>query len=90
MNMNTNIKLDTIIRTVCLVLALVNQGLMIAGHSILPVTDEQVAELLTLGFTIVTSLWAWWKNNSFTKAAIKADNVKDAIKSGKIVDVSVE
>lgn len=87
MNMNTNIKLETIIRTVCLVLALINQALTMAGHSILPVTDEQVAEFLSLVFTIVTSLWAWWKNNSFTKAAIEADNVKDAIKSGKTVEV---
>ena len=87
MNMNTNVKLDTIIRTVCLVLALINQGLTMAGHSILPVTDEQVAEFLSLVFTIVASLWAWWKNNSFTKAAIQADDVKDAIKSGKTVEV---
>lgn len=85
--MNTNIKLDTIIRTVCLVLALVNQALTMAGHNVLPVSDDQVAELLSLIFTIGASLWAWWKNNSFTKAAIQADDVKDAIKSGKTVTV---
>ena len=87
MNMNTSIKLETIIRTVCLVVALINQALTIAGHSILPVTDEQVAEVLTLGFTIVTSLWAWWENNSFTKAAIEADNAMQAIKDGKTIVV---
>lgn len=76
------IKLDTIIRTVCLVLALVNQGLTMAGHSLLPITDEQVAEALTLGATIVTSLWAWWKNNSFTRAAITADEIMHDIKDG--------
>lgn len=85
--MNTNIKLDTIIRTVCLVLALINQGLTMAGHNLLPITDEQVAEGLTLFFTILTSLLAWWKNNSFTKAAIQADNVMQAIKDGKTVEV---
>lgn len=85
--MNTSIKLETIIRTVCLVVALINQALTIAGHSILPVTDEQVAEVLTLGFTIVTSLWAWWENNSFTKAAIEADNAMQAIKDGKTIVV---
>lgn len=80
--MNTNIKLDTIIRTVCLVLALANQTLMMTGHNILPISDEQVAEALTLGFTIVTSLWAWWKNNSFTKAARVADEFMHDIKAG--------
>jgi len=77
------IELSTIIRTVCLVLALVNQGLAMAGHSLLPITDEQVNELLTLLATIVTSVWAWWKNNSFTQAAIEGDKVMHSIKSGK-------
>lgn len=81
--MNANIKLGTIIRTVCLVLALVNQGLTMAGHSLLPITDEQVTEALTLGATIITSLCAWWKNNSFTKAAIQADEVMHNIKNGQ-------
>ena len=79
-----SIKLDTIIRTVCLVLALVNQGLALAGRSLLPITDEQVAEVITLGFTIVTALWAWWKNNSFTKAAIQADEVMHGLKDGSV------
>lgn len=76
------IKLDTIIRTVCLVLALVNQVLAMKGHSLLPITDEQVNELLTLCCTIGASVWAWWKNNSFTHAALEGDRVKDAIKAG--------
>lgn len=84
--MKTNVKLGTIIRTVCLVLALVNQGLTLAGHSILPITDEQVNELITLGATIVTSLWAWWKNNSFTQAAIVADEFMHDIKNGGGID----
>ena len=82
--MKTTVKLETIIRTVCLVVALVNQGLTMAGRSLLPVTDEQIAELLTLGFTIVTALWAWWKNNSFTPAAIVADEFMHGIKNGDL------
>lgn len=76
------VKLETIIRTVCLVLALINQGLTMTGHSLLPISDEQVTEAISLAATIITSLWAWWKNNSFTKAAIEADEVKDALKDG--------
>ena len=79
-----NVKLGTIIRTVCLVLALVNQGLMMAGHSVLPITDEQVNEFITLGATIVASVWAWWKNNSFTEAAIVADEFMHDIKNGTV------
>ena len=78
------IKIDTIIRTICLCLALVNQCLSMAGHNLLPITDEQVSEAITLGFTIVTSLWAWWKNNSFTQAALVADEFMHDVKSGNL------
>ena len=67
------VKADTIIRTVVLVVALINQILTSTGHSIIPVSDEQITEVITLCITIVSSVWAWWKNNSFTQAAIRAD-----------------
>lgn len=69
------IKTDTIIRTIVLTLALVNQILTTTGHTVIPVSDDQIAELITLVVTINASLWAWWKNNSFTKEAIKADEL---------------
>ena len=50
------IKTGTIVRTVILILALVNQCLSIAGKAVLPVTDDQVEQILTLGITIVVSL----------------------------------
>ena len=71
---NENVKLDTILRTALLVLALINQVLTSTGHAIIPISDDQLVEFITLGFTIVTSLVAMWKNNSFTKNAIRADN----------------
>ena len=69
------VKKDTIIRTVILTLALVNQILTSTGHSIIPISDEEITELISLVFTIGASVWAWWKNNSFTKNAIEADKV---------------
>lgn len=76
-----SVKKDTIIRTIILVLALVNQILTSTGHSVIPISDEQITELISLGFTIGASVWAWWKNNSFTKNAIKADEVLFKLKS---------
>ena len=75
------IKTDTIIRTVVLALALINQILTSTGHSVIPITDDQVTELITLAFTIGTSVWAWWKNNSFTQAALAGDALKDEIRA---------
>ena len=78
--MNYNIKTDTIIRTVVLIVALINQALTVAGKNLLPITDDQIAELITLVITIGASLWAWWKNNSFTRSAIQADEVLKRLK----------
>ena len=68
-----NVKAETIIRTVVLIIALINQILIATGNNVLPISDDQIAELLSTIFTIGASLWAWWKNNSFTKKAIAAD-----------------
>lgn len=67
------IKKSTIIRTALLILALVNQCLSIAGKAVLPISDEQLEQVISLVLTIAISLWNWWKNNSFTKPAIEAD-----------------
>ena len=74
------VKTDTIIRTIVLVIALVNQILTSTGHSVLPISDDQVNELITLVVTIGASVWAWWKNNSFTKEAIYADKTMREMK----------
>lgn len=74
------IKTETIVRTVILVVALINQVLTVTGHSLLPITDEQITEIITLVITVGASLWAWWKNNSFTQAAIEADELLNTIK----------
>lgn len=72
----------TIIRTVCLILALINIALETLGKSIIPVDDEQLAEVISIIFTVVTSLTAAWKNNSFTQEAIKADEYLKELKEG--------
>ena len=54
-------------------LALTNQILSAAGKPVLPIEDSQLETLVTTGLTVAASLAAWWKNNSFTPAAIKAD-----------------
>lgn len=80
--MNT-IKKDTIIRTIVLIIALVNQALTIAGKNPLPFEDEEIMEFLSYIFTVAASLWAWWKNNSFTQNALEADKVLDELKKGE-------
>ena len=71
------VKADTIARTIVLFLALINQFLAVFGKEALPFANDEVYQLVSLIATFATSAVAWWKNNSFTKAAIEADAYKD-------------
>ena len=70
----------TIIRTACLLLALINMVLTSTGHGVLPIDELWLEAVISDGFVIVTAIVAWWKNNSVTKAAIEADGIMRAIK----------
>lgn len=74
--MDTNkITAGTIARTIVLLLALVNQCLSMAGIQVIPIADEDINTLVTTLWTVIAAIVAWWKNNSFTKAARDGDAV---------------
>ena len=83
---NQKITPDTIIRTVILALALINQALTASGRNPLPFAESEIYELLSLLATIGASIWAWWKNNSFTKPAIEADKYMHHLKTQKKIE----
>ena len=72
------ISAGTIARTACLLLALTNQVLSALGK---PIESQTVEQLVTAGITTVAALVAWWKNNSFTPAALQADQTYDKLKA---------
>lgn len=78
--MNKNITTGTIIRTLCLVLALANQLLSAFGKSPIPIDNAQMEQLVTSLITVVVALVNWWENNSFTKEAIAADELYDRLR----------
>ncbi|MCX2854310.1 MULTISPECIES: phage holin [Bacillus] len=72
----------TVVRTVLLLIALINQTMLMFGKSPLDITDAQVNQLAdalyTAGsviFTISTTLIAWFKNNYVTEKGHKQRNV---------------
>ena len=75
MNQKQTVTPGTIARTLILALALINQILTASGHSVIAVSDDDVSTLITTGFTVISALIAWWKNNSFTRPALRADEV---------------
>lgn len=68
-----SVKTETIIRTVCLIIALINQLLIGMGKQPIPIEDKEIYNLVSTIVTIVIAMRCWWKNNSFTLPAIKAD-----------------
>ncbi|MGN0706916.1 MAG: phage holin [Faecalibacterium sp.] len=83
MNTKLNISAATIARTAVLGLALTNQLLSAAGKPVLPIESAQLEQLVTSGLTVAASLWAWWKNNSFTQEALHGDQVMNDLKAQK-------
>lgn len=73
----TNLKISagTVARTIVLLLALVNQVLSMLGIPVLPIEDEAINTVVSTLWTIIAAVVAWWKNNSFTTAALEADQV---------------
>ena len=78
-----SVKPETIIRTVITAIALLNSILVMYGKTPLPFTDEDLYAGLSAFVAVVTTIWSWWKNNSFTKAAIEADEYLSDIKEAE-------
>ena len=72
----------TVARPACLLLALTNQVLSACGKPVLPIESETVEQLVSAGITTLAALVAWWKNNSFTTNAIKADQYMKDLNKG--------
>jgi len=77
------IETDTIARTIVLALALLNQILAVIGKGTIDIAESDVYQIASLVATIVSAIWAWWKNNSFTRHAILADEYLDKLRSEK-------
>lgn len=69
----------TLIRTILLWLAIINQILTAIGKNPLPLDDNTVSAIITAVFALL----AWWKNNSFTKHAKLADEFLKEAKKGE-------
>lgn len=78
-----NVTTGTIARTIVLILALANQVLAMCGKQVLNIADDDIYQTVSLLFTIGASAAAWWKNNSFTQEAIKADEIMAELKENE-------
>jgi SPP1 family holin len=75
----------TIVRTIMLAIVLINMGLQALGKDVLKVQESEVSNFVTYVIELAIIIEAWWKNNSFSKHAIMADEIMKKIKAGESV-----
>lgn len=68
-----NVSKGTIVRGVIMVLVVVNYILSALGINPIIVDENILGNTITIVLTVGTFLVSYWKNNSFTKAALEAD-----------------
>lgn len=79
------INAETVAGVLILIVALVNAVLQMFGFNTLPIQNEEVTNIVSTVFLIVTALWNTYKNRNISTASQTAQQITDAIKSGEIL-----
>lgn len=81
---------EAITRIVVLLIALINAVLQIFGINVIPITNDEVSEIVSIVFLIVMTLYNTYKNFNVTPASQIAQNITDSIKNGELVAEDIE
>lgn len=73
----------TIIRTIMLIIVVVNMILQHFGIDIIKANESEIASLVEILIELAVIVVTFWKNNSFTKNAIKADEFLKQLKESE-------
>ena len=79
------INAETVAGVLILIVALVNAVLQMFGFNTLPIQNEEVTNIVSTVFLIVTALWNTYKNRNISTESQTAQQITDAIKSGEIL-----
>ena len=74
---------STIVRTILVLLVLVNFVLEKCGIDVIPADEYTVLMFVETAIEIAVLVVGFWKNNSFTEKAIKADNFLKELKESE-------
>lgn len=78
-----NISKGTIVRTIMLLIVIINLILKACDKPLIDVEEHTLFYWLEVILEIAVIITTFWKNNSFSKAAIKADKFLRDLKNGK-------
>ena len=73
----------TILRTIMLIIVVLNMILKHFGIDVINVSENEVLSVLEMLIEIATIIVTFWKNNSFTQNAIKADEFLKNLKESE-------
>lgn len=78
-----NISKGTIVRTISLVIVMINIVLKKFGIDLINVSENEILTAVEMIIEIAVIIVAWWKNNSYSQKAIQADEFLKTLKEGK-------
>ena len=70
----------TIVRTTMIIIVILNIILKHFGFSIINISENEILSIFEMIIEVATIIVTFWKNNSFTKEAIKADELLKILK----------
>ena len=85
---NINLKgvtAEAVTGVLVLLVALVNAVLQMFGINALPIENDEVTNIISTVFLIITVLWNTWKNRNISTASQTAQQITNAIKNGEIL-----
>lgn len=71
------------IRLALPLIGIFNMWLVSKGYNPIPFSEEEVGQAIVAVATVITAVWAWWKNNNITKQAQIAQDHLDRMKEYK-------
>jgi SPP1 family holin len=77
------IKKSTIVRTILLLIVLINLILKAFGVNLIPIDESMIYNVVELLIEVAIIVVAFWKNNSFSKKAIKADEFLQSLRESE-------
>lgn len=83
----------TIARTIGVLLVIVNIILQRMGYDVINVSESEILALVEVLIEVAIIIVAWWKNNSYSENAIRADEFLKALRnssSAEVIDEETE
>lgn len=86
---NINLKgvtAEAVTGVLVLLVALINAVLQMFGINALPIENEEVSNIISTVFLILTALWNTWKNRNVTTISQEVQQIADAVRNGEILE----